>query len=373
MKRKPFATVYLHGTVRDARHRKMSKSLGNGIDPIDVVKLYGADALRWTVIGGGSLGADVILDPNDLETTFAPGRNFANKLWNIGRFILAQLPEGVQPIDQFERAGLQLADRWILMRANDAVQVATSYLDQFKLDEAAKRCYEFVWGELADWYVEAVKPRLAGEDAGAAAARARSPQRLRSGKRDDQAPRPGRGTHLRRRHEGPRRIRGLRRRQRSVRRPGGRDRRAAGMQAPVGRSDAARRPAGRARGQAHQPGLRRARARRRGRERARQGASVAGAAPGTRRQAHGTGLLIALALAACAKLGDPPGGPPDTTPPTVVAVRPESGAVVPDFHGDAVVQFDEVIDEMAGGTGGGAGGGGGGGARSEERRGGKEW
>src|SRR3989449_7630897 len=149
MKRKPFATVYLHGTVRDARHRKMSKSLGNGIDPIDVVKLYGADALRWTVIGGGSLGADVILDPNDLETTFAPGRNFANKLWNIGRFILAQLPERVQPIDRFERAGLQLADRWILMRANDAVQVATSYLDQFKLDEAAKRCYEFVWGELA--------------------------------------------------------------------------------------------------------------------------------------------------------------------------------------------------------------------------------
>src|SRR3989475_12696369 len=74
--------------------------------------------------------------------------------------------------DQFERAGLQLADRWILMRANDAVQVATSYLDQFKLDEAAKRCYEFVWGELADWYVEAVKPRLAGEDAGAAAAQA---------------------------------------------------------------------------------------------------------------------------------------------------------------------------------------------------------
>src|SRR6059036_3977048 len=170
--RKPFATVYLHGTVRDAQHRKMSKSLGNGIDPIDVVKLYGADALRWTVIGGGSLGADVILDPNDLETTFAPGRNFANKLWNIGRFILAQLPERVQPIDQFERAGLQLADRWILMRANDAVQVATSYLDEFKLDEAAKRCYEFVWGELADLYVEAVKPRLAGEDAGAAAAQA---------------------------------------------------------------------------------------------------------------------------------------------------------------------------------------------------------
>src|SRR5712691_656473 len=170
MKRKPFATVYLHGTVRDTQHRKMSKSLGNGIDPIDVVKLYGADALRWTVIGGGSLGADVILDPNDLETTFAPGRNFANKLWNIGRFILAQLPERVQPIETFDPAGLHLADRWILMRANDAVQVATSYLDQFKLDEAAKRCYDFVWGELADWYVEAVKPRLAAASGAATAA-----------------------------------------------------------------------------------------------------------------------------------------------------------------------------------------------------------
>src|SRR6266540_2352202 len=166
----PFATVYLHGTVRDTLHRKMSKSLGNGIDPLDVVRLYGADALRWTVIGGSSLGADVILDPSDLETTFAPGRNFANKLWNIGRFILAQLPERVQPLESFERAKLPLADRWILMRANSAVHAATEYMEQFRLDEAAKRCYEFVWGELADWYVEAVKPRLASGDAAAAQA-----------------------------------------------------------------------------------------------------------------------------------------------------------------------------------------------------------
>jgi valyl-tRNA synthetase len=161
MHAKPFATVYLHGTVRDTQHRKMSKSLGNGIDPLDVVRLYGADALRWTLIAGSSLGADVILDPSDLETTFAPGRNFANKLWNIGRFILAQLPDKVQPIDRFDRQTLPLADRWILMRANDAVYAATESLEQFRLDEAAKRCYEFVWGELADWYVEAVKPRLA--------------------------------------------------------------------------------------------------------------------------------------------------------------------------------------------------------------------
>src|SRR5213596_2110440 len=170
MHTKPFATVYLHGTVRDTQHRKMSKSLGNGIDPLDVVRLYGADALRWTLIAGSSLGADVLLDPNDLDTTFAPGRNFANKLWNIGRFILAQLRDDVQPIDRFERRTLPLADRWILTRANDAVAAVTASLEQFRLDEAAKRCYEFVWGELADWYVEAVKPRLAATASPSAAA-----------------------------------------------------------------------------------------------------------------------------------------------------------------------------------------------------------
>ena len=157
---KPFATVYLTGMVRDTEHRKMSKSLGNGIDPLDVVRLYGADALRWTLIAVSSLGADVILDPSDLETTFAPGRNFANKLWNIGRFILAQLPERVPPIDALDPKRLPLADRWILSRAQGAIRDATASLEQFRLDEAAKRCFDFVWKELADWYVEAVKPRL---------------------------------------------------------------------------------------------------------------------------------------------------------------------------------------------------------------------
>src|SRR5438034_1309099 len=167
---RPFSTVYLHGTVRDTQHRKMSKSLGNGIDPLDVVRLFGADALRWTAIAGLSLGSDLILDPNDLETTFAPGRNFANKLWNIGRFILAQLPERVEPLERFEQSKLPLADRWILTRANDAVAAVTASLEQFRLDEAAKRCYEFVWGDLADWYVEAVKSRLAATASPSAAA-----------------------------------------------------------------------------------------------------------------------------------------------------------------------------------------------------------
>jgi valyl-tRNA synthetase len=159
---RPFATVYLHGTVRDTQHRKMSKSLGNGIDPLDVVRLYGADALRWTAIAGVALGSDLILDPNDLATTFAPGRNFANKLWNIGRFILGQLPEHVRSLEELDVGELPLADRWILSRAQRAIQEATASLEQFRLDEAAKRCFDFVWKELADWYVEAVKPRPAG-------------------------------------------------------------------------------------------------------------------------------------------------------------------------------------------------------------------
>ena len=91
-------TVYLHGTVRDTQHRKMSKSLGNGIDPLEVVERYGADALRYTLVSGMSVGTDVILDPDDLETSFAPGRNFANKLWNAGRFILSNLDGPPRPL-----------------------------------------------------------------------------------------------------------------------------------------------------------------------------------------------------------------------------------------------------------------------------------
>ena len=162
-RRLPFTTVYLTGTVRDTQHRKMSKSLGNGIDPRDVVRLYGTDALRWTLIGGGSLGADVIVDPGDLETTFAPGRNFANKLWNIGRFILSQLPERVPAIERIDRAQLTLADRWILARAQGAIAQATQGIEEFRLDNAAEVAFQLAWRDLADWYLEAVKPRLAAD------------------------------------------------------------------------------------------------------------------------------------------------------------------------------------------------------------------
>jgi len=155
--RVPFHTVYLHGVVRDTAHRKMSKSLGNGIDPLVVVERFGADALRWTCVANTALGQDVILDPADLETTFAPGRNFANKLWNIGRFVLAQLPAAPDAVDS---GALTLADRWILSRLQTTIREVTTSFEQFRLDEGAKRCYDFVWKELADWYVEAVKPRL---------------------------------------------------------------------------------------------------------------------------------------------------------------------------------------------------------------------
>jgi len=167
---KPFQTVYLHGIVRDTQHRKMSKSLGNGIDPLDVVRKFGADALRWTTIAGVSLGSDLMLDPNDLETTFAPGRNFANKLWNIGRFILAQLPDQVPSIGNLDPSRLALADRWILGQAHKTIVAATEQLETFRLDDAAKTCFEFAWSDLADWYVEAVKPRLAAATSPSAAA-----------------------------------------------------------------------------------------------------------------------------------------------------------------------------------------------------------
>ncbi|MCE9601054.1 MAG: valine--tRNA ligase [Gemmatimonadetes bacterium] len=173
----PFHSVYLHGTVRDMQHRKMSKSLGNGIDPLDVVNRFGADALRWTLIQGMGLGVDVMLDPNDLDKSFAPGRNFATKLWNIGRFILLQVgDDSVTPLDQVAPAQLTLADQWILGRLDAAVAECDAALGParpragtwpvaerqmgLRLDAYAEAARRFVWNELADWYVEAVKTRL---------------------------------------------------------------------------------------------------------------------------------------------------------------------------------------------------------------------
>jgi valyl-tRNA synthetase len=173
----PFHTVYLHGTVRDTKHRKMSKSLGNGIDPLDVIARYGADALRYTVVSGLSVGTDLILDPDDLETSFAPGRNFANKLWNLGRFILSNLDGPVRPLAGAHRTAirpdeLSLADRWIIARCDDTVREATQAYERFRLNDAALAIHRFLWSDLADWYVETIKPRLHGELPGGDVARA---------------------------------------------------------------------------------------------------------------------------------------------------------------------------------------------------------
>jgi valyl-tRNA synthetase len=190
MGRAPYHTVYLHGTVRDTQHRKMSKSLGNGIDPLDVVKLYGADALRWTLIAGMGMGADVILDPEDIDKSFATGRNVGTKLWNIGRFLLDRVgTDAVRPMADVDRRSLTRADQWILARLDEAIEDCDRALGPLqpttphassdarvwrdteryaglRLNEYAEAARRFVWSELADWYLESVKARLEtpGED-----------------------------------------------------------------------------------------------------------------------------------------------------------------------------------------------------------------
>jgi valyl-tRNA synthetase len=169
----PFHTVYLHGTVRDTKHRKMSKSLGNGIDPLEVVRRYGADALRFTVTSGLAVGTDIILDPDDLESSFAPGRNFANKTWNIGRLLLSHVGGmEVPPLAAVPAAELRLADRWILSRLQRVVADTTAHLEAFRLNDAVGEPYHFLWDEFADWYLEEIKARLRGEEPGGDAARA---------------------------------------------------------------------------------------------------------------------------------------------------------------------------------------------------------
>jgi valyl-tRNA synthetase len=173
----PYTDIYLHGTVRDTQHRKMSKSLGNGIDPLEVVERYGADALRYSLVSGMSVGTDVILDPADLEASFAAGRNFANKLWNAGRFILTNLQGPTRPLAGrhtavIRREELALADRWIIARCDATVAEATEAYQRFRLNDAAGAVYHFIWSDLADWYIEQVKPRLYGDVPGGDVARA---------------------------------------------------------------------------------------------------------------------------------------------------------------------------------------------------------
>ena len=167
----PFARVYLHGTVRDIRGRKMSKSLGNGVDPLEVVERFGADALRFTVLASAGVGADIRLDHEDLESTFAPGRNFVNKLWNAGRFALMSLgDEPIRPLAEV-MDDLALEDRWILSRQQRAIRRVDTELEAFRMQGAADVLRDFFRGDFTDWYLESVKHRLRPGGPGREAAR----------------------------------------------------------------------------------------------------------------------------------------------------------------------------------------------------------
>lgn len=153
----PFEHVFIHGLVRDTEGRKMSKSLGNGVDPLTVIDKYGADALRFMLATGNSPGNDLRYQEDRVESS----RNFANKLWNASRFVLMGLE--IENFD-LEGAKLTLADEWILSRLNKVTEEITINLDKFELGIAANKAYDFVWNEYCDWYIELAKNRLYGED-----------------------------------------------------------------------------------------------------------------------------------------------------------------------------------------------------------------
>lgn len=152
----PFRDVYIHGLIRDAQGRKMSKSLGNGVDPIEVIDKYGADALRFTLITGNTPGNDMRFREEKLEAS----RNFANKIWNASRFILMNIED--LPYDTIEESSLQytLADRWIISRINRVTEEVDKALNEYSFGEVSKILYDFIWSEFCDWYIELIKPRL---------------------------------------------------------------------------------------------------------------------------------------------------------------------------------------------------------------------
>lgn len=160
MKEIPFEKVFIHGLVRDSQGRKMSKSLGNGIDPLEVIEKYGADTLRFMLITGNTPGNDMRFYWERVEGT----RNFANKIWNASRFALMNM-EGYDK--DAELAPYTLADKWILSRLQDTVKDITGLLERFELGEAGRAIYDFIWSEVCDWYIEIAKPRLYNKEAAA--------------------------------------------------------------------------------------------------------------------------------------------------------------------------------------------------------------
>ena len=154
----PFRHVYIHGLVRDALGRKMSKSLGNGIDPLEIIDQYGADALRFTLATGNSPGNDMRFSTERVEAS----RNFANQIWNASRFVLMNLDIDTCCLPELSK--LQLEDRWILHAYNELIREVTENLDKYELGIAVSKLYDFIWDSFCDWYIELVKPRFFAKD-----------------------------------------------------------------------------------------------------------------------------------------------------------------------------------------------------------------
>lgn len=153
----PFKDVYLTGLVKDSQGRKMSKSLGNGIDPIEVIDQYGADALRFALITGNTPGNDSRFYMEKVEAN----RNFCNKLWNASRFVFMNVEDHVKNINDVE---LQIEDKWIISSLNDVIEEVSTNLNKYEIGIAAEKIYDFTWNVFCDWYIELVKPRLYGDD-----------------------------------------------------------------------------------------------------------------------------------------------------------------------------------------------------------------
>ena len=157
---RPFNDVVLHGLIRDEQGRKMSKSLGNGVDPMDVIDQYGADALRWFLLNGTAPGQDTRYNPKQLASAW----NFINKIWNAARFVIMNLPEDAQPAHVPDTAKFDLADGWIFDRLNHTVSEVIRLFDNYQFGEAGRELYNFIWNDFCDWYIEMAKVALNGND-----------------------------------------------------------------------------------------------------------------------------------------------------------------------------------------------------------------
>ena len=158
MKKEPFKTVFIHGLVRDDKGRKMSKSLGNGIDPLEMAEKYGADALRFNLITGNSPGNDMRFYVEKCEAM----RNFANKIWNASRYVLMNLT--VEETGLPDAADLEIEDKWVLTKLNTLIKEVTENMDAYELGVASAKVYDFIWDTYCDWYIELTKARLYGEN-----------------------------------------------------------------------------------------------------------------------------------------------------------------------------------------------------------------